>query len=224
MIKIDESTVWGFESAMRGMRNPYESHDKSDSFKCETGFKSGCIGCGQQLIDDRCTSGEFVIGKADTKLAKKLIDAGVEHRKFLRMIHVQADVTAPRYWWAEMDKYKWVEANSSSTMHLITKRHLRVSDFSTSAYSKLNLEVIVGFLNKLIDMYNIEDDRKTKNEMFIAIKQLLPESFNQLRTIDTNYECLLSIYNQRKNHRLPEWVEFCNWIASLPYMKEFIDG
>ena len=126
-----------------------------------------------------------------------------------------------------MDKYKWVEANSSSTMHLITKRHLRTSDFSTSLYSTLTLETIIGFIDKLMDEYDNEKDKETKDKIFVAIKQLLPESYNQLRMIDTNYECLLNIYHQRKNHRLTEWSGengFCSWIESLPYMKEFIEA
>lgn len=207
MIEINTIGVWGFEGAIRGMRNPYMSHLKSDSYLEETSFED-----------------EFIIGQNDMALCKKLIKGGSEHRKFLRMIHVQADVLAPRYWWAEMDKYKWVEANSSSTMHLITKRNLQVSDFSTSLYSRLTLGTIIGFINKLIDRYNEEENKEIKDEMFIAIKQLLPESYNQFRTIDTNYECLLSIYHQRKNHRLAEWHEFCNWIESLPYMKEFLNA
>ena len=157
-------------------------------------------------------------------LIKKLIKAGPEHRKFLRMIHVQADVKAPRYWWVEMDKYKYVEANSSSTMHLITKRPLTVDDFSVSnpAVKTHLINNILKILNLNIQRYNEQSDKELKDIYFSTIKQLLPESYNQLRTIDTDYECLLSIYKQRKNHRLLEWREFCNWVETLPYMEEFL--
>lgn len=207
MIEIKTIGVWGFEGSLRGCRMPYESFDKDDSFHEK--------------------NGNWHFGQKNMELAKKLIKGGSEHRKFMRMIHVQAEVRAPRYWWAEMDKYKWVEANSSSTMHLITKRELKVSDFSTSLYSTLTLETIIGFINKMIDRHNYEEDKETKDELFIAIKQLLPDSYNQLRMIDTNYECLLSIYHQRRNHRLTEWSGpngFCEWVESLPYMKEFINA
>lgn len=214
MIEIKTIGVWGFEGSLRGCRMPYESFNKSDS--------------GWDLVRTKnCIEFEkFIIGEEDMNLSKKLIAGGSEHRKFLRMIHVQAEVKAPRYWWAEMDKYKYVEANSSSTMHLITKRHLRTSDFSTSLYSTLTLETIIGFINKLMDEYDNEKDKETKDKIFVAIKQLLPESYNQLRIIDTNYECLLNIYCQRKNHRLSEWSGangFCSWIESLPYMEEFLN-
>ena len=214
-MKIDETAVWGFEGAIRGMRNPYESHDKSDSGRVMT-VEQNELGLFKGF--------EFRIGEADMKLCKKLIKGGSEHRKFLRMIHVQADVTAPRYWWAEMDKYKFVEANSSSTMHLITKRELTVNDFSIdNGLDESFLIPIIDTINEGIRDYN-KDYNKGDNTLFRAVKQLLPESYNQLRTIDTNYECLLSIYHQRKNHRLSEWHTFCDWIKSLPYMKEFIDG
>lgn len=231
MIEIKTIGIWGFEGAIRGMRMPYESFDKNDSFKCETGLKGGCIGCGQQLIDDRCISGEFVIGKSDMTLAKKLIAGGSEHRKFMRMIHVQAEVRAPRYWWAEMDKYKWVEANSSSTMHLITKRELTLDDFSID-YGQTNNLPYELMLNQIENVkYAVKDYQRDKERGcskeilesdFRIIKQLLPESFMQRRMIDTDYECLLNIYHQRKNHRLSEWHDFCSWIESLLYMKEFL--
>lgn len=227
MIRIDNVDVFGFEGAIRGMRNPYMSHSKADSK-----WVDECDRCG--LVDKQtntCYSvisrrglcpKKFVIGDADLELCKKLIKAGNEHRKFLRMIHVQADVTAPRYWWAEMDKYKYVEANSSSTMHLITKRELTIEDFSHDGALDIKwLESVVNGLNFKIRAYNnMSGDEK--EQTFKDIKQLLPESYNQLRTIDTNCECLLSIYHQRKNHRLSEWHTFCEWIKSLPYMSEFL--
>ena len=214
MIKITNTWTGGFESAIRGMRNPYESHEKSDSRHVMT-VEQNELGLFKGF--------KFQIGEADMALCKKLIKGGSEHRKFLRMIHVQADVVAPRYWWAEMDKYKYVEANSSSTMHLITKRELTIDDFSSDdAIAKASLNKIIPLLNHNIKMYEASKHGADGIKYFRTIKQLLPESYNQLRTIDTNYECLFSIYNQRKNHRLSEWREFCDWIKSLPYMEDFL--
>lgn len=227
MIEVKTIGTWGFEGAIRGMRMPYESFDKSDSARCcdmrceECPFKEKKIDC----INDSVNPEAFVIGNADMALCKKLIKGGLEHRKFMRMIHVQAEVRAPRYWWAEMDKYKWVEANSSSAMHLITKQELTIDDFSHEGLcADIELNNLIRHLNSGISAYN--RDKKSNppkaESLFIAIKQLLPESYNQLRMIDTNYECLLNIYHQRKAHRLTEWREFCKWVESLPYMKEFI--
>ena len=222
MIKISNVQTFGFDGAIRGMRNPYMSHEKSDSE-----YISNCREClidsyannmCSDVMDDDCCPKCFEIGIADMALCKKLIKAGPEHRKFLRMIHVQCDVLAPRYWWAEMDKYKYVEANSSSTMHLITKRELTQDDFSMNMKTYERMGSLNECLNDLIKEYQETKDE----EVFMAIKQMLPESYNQLRTIDTNYECLLSIYHQRKDHRLTEWKEFCKWCLTLPYFKEFI--
>lgn len=226
MIRIENTWTGGFEGAIRGMRMPFESFDKSDSYECDGYDDYHCYVCKYANRDfDRCERPySFMVGSNDMTLAKKLIKAGPEHRKFLRMIHVQADVTAPRYWWAEMDKYKWVEANSSSTMHLITKRKLSFDDFSLTSKT-FPVGQVIAELNELIDVYNDKDTTKeTKDEFFMYIKELLPESYNQLRTIDTNYEALLSIHHQRHNHRLSEWHEFSAWIESLPYMHEFLEA
>lgn len=228
MIEIRHVETFGFEAAIRGMRNPYMSHDKSDSRKCFNGGENAGWWCENCPHDSNCgfedtTYEGYSIGKADMELAKKLVKAGPEHRKFLRMIHVQCDVLAPRYWWAEADKYKWVEANSSSTMHLITKRKLSLEDFSHDTEG-IFLEEVIEKLNAMIKAYDNPDLRKDlKDDAFLIIKQLLPESFNQLRTIDTNYECLLTIYHQRKNHRLTEWRSFCEWLKTLPYMADFLE-
>ena len=224
MIIIDNVQAFGFEGALRGMRMPFESFNKSDSKRCKEMPE-----CYQCIKWKHCPFGDslegYSIGKADMTLCKKLIIGGSEHRKFLRMIHVQADVLAPRYWWAEMDKYKYVEANSSSTMHLITKKHVTGEDFSIDfpENPSVAMKSVIFSINTMIDEYNSDRwNAQEKNTFLIAIKQLLPESYNQLRTIDTNYECLLSIYHQRHSHRLSEWREFCSWIESLPYMKEFL--
>lgn len=238
MIKISDVETFGFRKAIYSIRNPYESHERSDSGWCsandcrkcrfngDDGERFFCLYPYSEEEFPTMNSGgqHYVIGPADMKLAKKLIKAGPEHRKFLRMIHVQADIVAPRYWWAEMDKYKWVEANSSSTMHLITKRKLSFDDFSFITKT-FPVGQVIAELNEMIDVYNSKDiSKEIKEEFFMCIKQLLPESYNQLRTIDTNYEALLSIHHQRKNHRLSEWREFCQWVETLPYMGEFLEA
>lgn len=225
MIKISDVETFGFRKAICSMRNPYESHGRSDSKSCKE--MPECYQCikWKHCPFEGDSSNGFSIGKADMELAKKLIKAGPEHRKFLRMIHVQCDVTAPRYFWQEMSTYKHVEANSSSTMHLITKRHLTAHDFSTKYPDSPSyaMREIINLLNSMIDECNSDRwNADQKETFFMSIKEHLPESFNQLRTLDTNYEALLSIHHQRKNHRLKEWREFCQWVESLPYMDEFL--
>ena len=221
---IEISNVWtgGFEGAITSMRNPYESQSKSDSVDCRgcEYFDADRYACSNSVP---CPYGRWLIGDVDMSLAKKLIKGGPEHRKFLRMIHVQADVKAPRYWWQEASTYKFMETNSSSTMHLITKRELTIDDFSVDTSGLAFIGQIVEVINGAIRRYNEAEDKVQKEWEFRAIKQLLPESFNQLRTIDTNYECLLSIYHQRKSHRLSEWHKFSEWCLTLPYFKEFIE-
>ena len=237
MIDIKTIGVWGFEGAIRGMRMAYESFDKSDSrwvadCSCSCPYFSN-MECDSNLVDkdSLCPTKHYSIGKADMKLCKRLIKGGSEHRKFMRMIHVQSEVKAPRYFWQEADKYKWVEANSSSTMHLITKRELTINDFSfdTSIGSE-TIDYLMEAVNCRIEAYNKKGidgihvySQEEREQYFRAIKQLLPESYNQLRMIDTNYECLLNIYYQRHNHRLTEWRKFCEWITTLPYMEEFLE-
>lgn len=225
MIEVKTISISGFEGAIRGMRMPYESFDKSDSAWCGERF------CDEETckiaLDGACCwspdeEDRFIIGLEDMKLAKKLIKGGSEHRKFLRMIHVQAEILAPRRLWCEFDTYRFVEKNSSSTMHLITKRHLTIDDFSYNTHSRLVILKTLDGINNLIDVYNTTSDATLREAVFVAIKDALPEGFNQLREIDTNYEELLTIYRQRKNHRQPEWREFCAWVRALPYMEEFI--
>ena len=225
MIKITNTGVWGFDGAVRGMRNPYMSHGNSDSKICTQMPECyQCIKWKHCPFKDNSLD-EYSIGEKDMRLACTLIKAGSEHRKFLRMIHVQADILAPRYWWAEMDTYKHVNMNSSSTMHLIAKRELTIDDFSTDGACDYDWRVsVVTALNSIIQSYKESNDKGTEDGIFRSLKQLLPESYNQLRTIDANYECLLNIYRQRKNHRLTEWHTFCKWVESLPYMKEFLNA
>ena len=223
MIKIEDVEVMGMRKAIKGMRNAMNSWEKRDSslLFCHEII---CALCPYESLDSiECDNkSHFIIGEADMKLCKNLIKAGSPDRKFLRMIHVQADVTAPLYWWKEYDTYKvGTVANSCSTMHTIHKRDLTLDDFS---YEHL-IPVALDCLNETIKTINTARqfvvEMKLKEDWWQMI-QLLPSSFNQMRTIDLNYENLLSIYRQRKGHKLDEWREFCKWIETLPYMKEFL--
>ena len=241
MIKIEDTEVWGFRKAIKGMRNAMNSWDKSDSYTCDFTLiqRNVCGDCRfYNMETSKCNfpygfmnkdaENGYVIGKADMDLAKSLIKAGSSDRKFMRMIHVQADVTAPLYWWKEYDTYKvGTTANSCSTMHTIQKKELTLEDFSlnhlTSADGTTEMLHIIGFINDQIKSYNRENEAMFKKNYWWNIIQTLPSSFNQMRTIDLDYETLFSIYHQRKNHKLDEWKEFCKWIENLPYMKEFLD-
>lgn len=217
MIEINNTSTWGFKEAINGMRMPYESQYKSDS---EDKFTV------RQSELGLLKSFEYSLGDNDLKLAKSLIKGGTEHRKFLRMIHVQAEICAPRYWLTELDTYKiGTVRDSSSTMHLIFKKPLTRDDFSfDESYTSNYLDNIVGILNICIESYNNSSNREDKTKWLRTIKQILPEGFMQKIVWDANYEVLLSIYRQRKNHRLSEWHTFCDWIESLPCMKEFIEA
>lgn len=226
MIQIMKIHTFGFEGAIRGMRNPYESYEKSDSIicsECPNANKEGI--CINPKMGTICQG--FFMGYNDMTLCKKLIKAGSEHRKFLRMIHVQFDIRMPRYFATELDTYKvGTTKNSSSTMHLITKRDLTLDDFEpvNAGVREILLDSILPAINTWIHAYNDTSDNEHKNDILRSIKQLLPESFIQMATYDMSYETLLSIYHQRKNHRLSEWHTFCNWIKSLPYMEEFLEA
>lgn len=220
MIKIEDVEVMGIRKAIKGMRNAMNSWDKSDSYidEPEADMFENCANC-------RCgiDPPTFIIGEKDMELAKSLIKSSSSDRKFMRMIHVQADVTAPLYWWKEYDTYKvGTTANSCSTMHTIHKRDLTIDDFSHEHL----LPVALDSLNDTIKTINTSRqyfiDMKLKEDWWQII-QLLPSSYNQMRTIDLDYETLFSIYHQRKNHKLDEWKEFCKWIETLPYMKEFLN-
>ena len=216
------------------------SWDKSDSKFCHY----SCITTDDSLDEKTCNfmcgsnfcRGFMQIGKADMKLCKNLIKAGSSDRKFMRMIHVQADVTAPLYWWKEYDTYKvGTVANSCSTMHTIHKRDLTLDDFSHEHLSERGIEFLQNLINEInrnrslytegfkgVPGDNDCDVKPFDKNYWWQIIQLLPSSFNQERTIDLDYETLFSIYHQRKNHKLDEWRGFCNWIETLPYMKEFL--
>lgn len=235
MIKIENVETMGWGGAIRGMRNAMNSWDKSDSKFCRLDCITTDVNLDEEPCNFMCGSnlyrGFLQIGEADMKLCKNLIKAGSSDRKFMRMIHVQADVTAPLYWWKEYDTYKvGTVANSCSTMHTIHKKEFTLDDFShehliydepvpTKVVSpKQALDVQIYILNKYREMYLEYKDKKYWWQMI----QLLPSSFNQMRTIDLDYETLFSIYHQRKCHKLDEWREFCKWIETLPCMKEFL--
>ena len=246
MIKIDNVDVFGWESAIRGMRNPMNSWDKSDSGKGCTRknwngeVTSTCENC-EYIRGDKvspCYSNKFIIGEHDLKLMKSLSKAGSDHGKFLRMINVTLDITAPLYWWKEFDTYKvGTVANSCSTMHKIHSKEITKDDFSfdqrdEDVAKKCELyvdefacycspeEIIVAICENLRLNYE-----KTKDKRYWRyLIQILPDSYDQKRTVQLNYQVLKSMYFARKNHKLDEWVEFCKWIETLPYFREICLG
>ena len=205
MIKIDNVEVVGLKHAIRGMRNPMNSWAKSDSE-----FSSN-------------NNAPWIIGENDLDLMKRLRQAGTDHRKYMRMITVYLDVTAPLYWWKEFDTYKvGTVANSCSTMHKIHDKEFVLDDFSHEHLTDIStnvLNIIIQNLN-----YNRNEYNKTKDKLYFnQMIQLLPTSYYQKRTIMLNYEVLANMYKSRKNHKLDEWREICRWIETLP-LNELIRG
>ncbi len=197
MIKIEKTEIFGWEAAIRGMRNSFNSWDKSDShYDSETG--------------------KYIPGHADIDLMDRLSRSGPSHAKFLRYITVQFDITAPRYWWAEMDTYKvGTVRNSCSTMHKVQAKEFTHEDFSCehlSEESLKTLDILISTINSARTRFN---ETKDKDEWWQMI-QLLPASLNQKATVQLNYQVLQGIYETRKNHRLDEWHDFCHWIEELP--------
>ena len=228
MLKIENFEVLGWEHAIRGMRNPMNSWEKSDSgWEPQFDTVQGPV------------AGEFIIGPNDYTLMKNLRNAGTDHRKFMRMITVYLDITAPLYWWKEFDTYKvGTVANSCSTMHKIHAKEFEESDFSVEhlfdaesegiefpiIYGKehspiWSLHVTIRMLNFYREKYLKTKDKKYWWQMI----QLLPTSYNQKRTVMLNYEVLANIYKSRKDHKLDDWHTFCDWIETLPY-SELITG
>lgn len=206
MIKIDEVETYGWQAAIRGMRNPKNSWDKSDTTQC--------CGC-----DKDCTSinNKLCVGNADLKLMETLGTAGTDHGKYLRMITVTADITAPLYWWKEYDTYKvGTVANSCSTMHKIQAKEFVLSDFSTEHLSATNLIVFSMVIDAMNNARLDFLQRKDKKDWWQMI-QMLPTCYNQKRTIQLNYAVLKNMYHSRQNHKLDEWREFCKWMETLPY-------
>lgn len=202
MINLERTSVMNFDNALRGMRNPLNSWDKGDSFEDE--------------------NGDFIVGENDLNLGVKLARSGSDHRKFLRQIFVSVDITAPLYWWKEFDTYKvGTVANSTSTMHKIHARPFTREDFSCDRMTDdalACLDQTIAFLEKRRLAYVETKERALWDDMI----QLLPSSYNQMRTCTMNYENLISMYYARRNHKLPEWHTFCDWVLSLPYAESFI--
>lgn len=221
MIKIEEIDVYGFESAIRGMRNPMNSWKKSDSYFTEHGTS---------------------VGENDLDLMKRLFKGGTEHRKYLRYIDVTMDITAPLYWWKEFDTYKiGTVANSCSTMHKIHAKEFTLDDFSHEHLvrpTKTLLNKTIEFLNYYRDLFvngeeldpacqnpttRLEVHNMTKKDAWLQMIQLLPSSYNQKRTVKFNYEVAVRIIEQRKGHKLDEWHVLCDELMHLPYMKEIVE-
>lgn len=223
MIKLERTDVMNFENAIRGMRNPMNSWDKGDShlcdeFSCNNCKLGGTVNCCEYGI------GEFIIGPNDLDLAQRLCNAGSDHRKFLRQIFVSVDITAPLYFWKEYDTYKvGTTANSTSTMHKIHAKEFTLDDFS---YEEMDiatlslLDSIVTRLNEIRVYYNASSSKTAWYSMI----QLLPSSYNQMRTCTMTYENLRNMYHARKKHKLDEWRKFCEWVETLPYAQELIIG
>ena len=222
MIKIEKTEVFGWDAAIRGMRNPLNSWDKSDS---SFGYDVVAKYRGYEVTP------KVELGENDLALMKKLAKAGSDHGKFLRMINVTMDITAPLYWWKEFDTYKvGTVANSCSTMHKIHDKEFTMDDFShehlirfenvngTQHSSTEYLSLVIFHLNYCRDRYLETKDKKYWWQMI----QLLPSSYNQKRTIQLNYQVLKQMYFARRNHKLDEWHTLCNWIETLPYFKEIV--
>lgn len=220
MIKIEKTEIYGWEAAIRGMRNPLNSWDKSDSLFFDDSKGDLCT------ISQKRAKSDFSfmeLGENDLNLMKRLVQAGTDHRKFMRMIAVYVDVTAPLYWWKEYDTYKvGTVANSCSTMHKILDKEFTLEDFSTDRLSEDAINVMSSVVNAL-NRYRQAYYERGGNGWWDNLIQLLPSSYNQKRTLMLNYEVLANIYKSRKNHKLDEWRTFCEWIETLPY-SEIITG
>lgn len=224
LIKVEHIQVWGFEHAIRGMRNPMNSWDKSDSHKCEWELTEDCDKCNKLSSDNtgECLSDRefYCIGQKDLELMQKLFKAGTEHRKYLRQIFISMDITAPLYWWKEFSTYKiGTVENSCSTMHRIAVKEFEPDDFShehlTDGANDALCELITE-LNLQRDLWN-----ETKEKCYWwGMIQLLPSSYNQRRTVTMNYENVFTIIHQRTGHKLDEWNTFVRVLKTLPYVKD----
>lgn len=211
MIQLEQTTVMNFENAIRGARNPMNSWARLDSHTE--------------------TDGTFVFGPQDLDLAKRLCNAGSDHRKFVRQIFISVDITAPLYWWKEFDTYKvGTVANSTSTMHKIHSKAFSMDDFSTDHLTPDAYKVMENFVAELekIRVAYMASDEGDKNKsrdkaLWYNLIQLLPSSYNQKRTVTMNYENVNGMYHSRKNHKLQEWHTFCDWIKALPYWQEMFN-
>lgn len=227
MIKFENTDVMGWEAAIRGMRNPMNSWEKSDSGVCFDTVACHTCRADRNHCKSRMENKEFVVGYDDMNLMTRLRNAGTDHRKFMRMIAVYVDITAPLYWWKEFDTYKvGTVANSCSTMHKIAEKEFTIEDFSCEHLENfwlVHLKETIKLLNEARDAYHW-CNTDAKKEWWWQMIQLLPSSYNQKRTVMLNYEVLANIYKSRNNHKLDEWsVGFMDWIKSLPY-SELITG
>ena len=219
MIKIENTDVYGWEAAIRGMRSPMNSWDKSDSHQgCHL---NNCDDCDEiNWRDCHCYDSIFKIGANDLRLMTSLAKAGSDHGKFLRMINVTVDLIAPLYWWKEFDTYKvGTVANSCSTMHKIQAKEFTLDDFSHEHLHDEAYDTLTGVIYVLNDFRRRFIQHKDKSDWWQMI-QLLPTSYNQKRTVQLNYQVLKSMYFARKSHKLDEWREFCTWCETLPYFTE----
>ena len=224
MIKVEHIEVFNFKGAIRGLRNPMNSWDKSDSFSCAD--RLTCEGCPCEGVDDTCNSTvgmeDVIVGDNDLDLMRRLYKAGTEHRKYLRQIFVSMDITAPLYWWKEADTYRiGVTANSCSTMHKIHSKEFELDGFShehLTNSSKLTLMDVIGDMNMYRQLFIKSKD---KNHWWQMI-QLLPSSYNQRRTVTMNYENVMTIIRQRTGHKLDEWNQFVEILKELPYITEIM--
>ncbi|MBR5632902.1 MAG: hypothetical protein IKW68_02900 [Clostridia bacterium] len=202
MIKIERYSAMNFDNAIRGARNPMNSWERSDSYYDE--------------------NGKFVMGEADLAFGKRLVSTGPDHRKFIRQIFVSVDITAPLYWWKEFDTYKvGTVANSTSTMHKIHSKSFERDDFSHDKMSEGALACLDSLIEYLEDVRVKFIETKDKAHWHDMI-QLLPSSYNQMRTVTMNYENLINIYNARCTHKLDEWHRLCEWILTLPYADDLL--
>lgn len=214
MIVIENVTVRGIEEAIRGMRNPLNSWDKSDSYKT-------------YILDEHTLNSadyQFFVGDDDLKLMEILALGGPVHGKYKRMIQVYADITAPLYWWKEFDTYKiGTVANSCSTMHTIHREPLTLDNFSVEHLGAANVKIIENLIDHINSDISLYKESKDKHWWWQII-QMLPSSFNQKRTVMLNYEVLTNIFQSRRYHKLDEWWRFCEWIDTLPYAPYIVTG
>ena len=203
MIDFNRVYVMNLENAIRGARNPMNSWARSDSYYDE--------------------NGQYILGENDLSLAKRLRNAGTsDHRKYLRQVMLSVDITAPMYWWKEYDTYKVATvANSTSTMHKIHSKPFEIDDFSHDHLTENGLKVLRVLVDEM-EKIRLEYVETKDKALWYDLIQLLPSSYNQMRTCTLNYETLINIYKSRKHHKLEEWRSFCEWIETLPYAKELI--
>lgn len=243
MLKIENTEVIGWEAAIRGMRNPKNSWGKSDSGICFDTIACHTCRADRNHCKSRMENKEFVVGYDDMNLMTRLRNAGTDHRKFMRMIAVYLDITAPLYWWKEFDTYKvGTVANSCSTMHKIAAKEFTLDDFSHEHLLSManndagdalflndanNIRIdgddLLGLTVNVLNYYRGRYIKTKDKRYWWQLIQLLPSSYNQRRTIMLNYEVLANIYKSRRNHKLDEWHTFCDWIEGLPYA-ELITG